>query len=168
MVAPLSFESGLYENSATGVIQALAGSTVSLNNDSRILNGTLTSVGSGVINAVNANQYLTNVTLSAGSNLRVQNDALYANTTLTNNGTITLGGSAGTADLRSESPNLTISGTGTIVLDNSLGAARIFGGNITFGSNQSLRGGVSLASTRRSLPTTAFSRPTAGAACRST
>ncbi|MBK6721017.1 MAG: choice-of-anchor D domain-containing protein [Sphingomonadales bacterium] len=140
----LSFEGGLYENSATGVIQALAGSTVSLNNDSRILNGTLTSVGSGVINAVNANQYLTNVTLSAGSNLRVQNDALYANTTLTNNGTITLGGSAGTADLRSESPNLTISGTGTIVLDNSLGAARIFGGNITFGSNQSLRGGGQL------------------------
>ena len=135
----LSFEGGLYENSATGVIRALAGSVVSLNNDSRILNGTLTSVGTGEIQAFNQTQYLNNVTLSAGSNLKVRNDFLYANTSLVNNGTITLGGAAGTADLRAES-DLTISGTGTIVLDNSLGAARIFQNKITFGSNQSLQG----------------------------
>ena len=136
----LSFEGGLYENSGTGVIQALAGSAVNLNSDSRIVGGTLTSVGTGVINAINQSQYVTDVTLSSGSNLKVQNDNLYVKNTLVNNGTITLGGAAGTASLINETGTLTISGSGTIVLDSSQGAARIYNGNIVFGSNQSLRG----------------------------
>ncbi len=136
----LNFEGGLYENNASGVIQALAGSFVNLNGDSRIVGGTLTSVGSGVINAFNTSQYLTDVTLSSGSNLRVRNDNLYVKNTLVNNGTLTLGGAGGTASLINESGTLTISGTGKIVLDNSLGNARIYNGNIVFGSSQSLQG----------------------------
>lgn len=137
----LSFEGGMYENSATGVIRALNGSVVALNGDSRIVGGTLTSVGTGVIQAFNTTQYLTNVTLSSGSNLRVQNNNLYANTSLTNNGTITLKGvGGGTANLINEVGTLTLSGSGAIVLDNSDGGARIYGGSIVFGSNQSLRG----------------------------
>ena len=141
----LNFGGGLYENSATGVIQALAGSTVNLGGDSRILNGTLTSVGTGVINASGTTQYLTNVTLSSGTNLKVVNDTLNANTTLTNNGTLTIKGvGGGTATLLNETSTLTLGGTGTIVLDNSDGGARIYGGSITFGTNQAVRGGGQL------------------------
>ena len=136
----LSFEGGLYENGVTGEIRALAGSFVNLNADSRIVGGTLTSVGTGRIRAIGTSQYLQNVTLSAGSNLLVQSNDLRANTMLTNNGTITLGGSAGTASLINEGGTLTINGSGNIVLDNSLGGARIYNGHIVFGSNQSLQG----------------------------
>ncbi|MBS0479357.1 MAG: choice-of-anchor D domain-containing protein [Proteobacteria bacterium] len=138
----LNFEGGLYENSATGVIQALNGSVVNLNGDSRIVNGTLTSIGTGAIQAFGTSQYLTNVTLSAGSNLKVQNDNLYLSNSLVNNGTITLGGVAGYSQLINEGGTLTLSGTGTIVLDSSVAgsAPRIYGGNIVFGSNQSLTG----------------------------
>ena len=136
----LNIGGGLYENSATGVIQALNGSTVNLGGDSRILNGTLTTVGTGLIRAVNASQYLTGVTLSSGSNMLVQNNNLYASGSLTNNGTITLGGAAGAAQLINDGGTLTVSGSGRIVLDNSLGDARIYGGHIIFGSNQSVQG----------------------------
>ena len=137
----LSFESGRYENSGTGVIQALAGSVVDLNTDARIVGGTLASVGTGRIEAINGTQYLTNVTLSSGSNIVVQgNNDLYLNTSFVNNGTVTVGGVAGVSSLRNEGAALAISGTGTIVLDSSAGTARIFGGNITFAINQSVRG----------------------------
>ena len=137
----LSFESGLYENGATGVILAANGSAVRLNNDARIVGGTLTTTGTGQIQAVGATQYLTNVTLSSGSNLLIQNDNLYASSTLTNNGTITLAGAGGgTASLLNEGGTLTFGGNGTIVLDSTNGGARIYNGSIVFGSNQSLRG----------------------------
>ena len=133
----LSFESGLYENAANGVIQALSGSTVNLNNDARILNGFLTSVGSGVINAHGVSQYLTNVTLTAGSLLDVNNDDLRLNTSFVNNGTLRI---ANGSRLIDETGALTITGTGTIVLDNSANYAQIFGGQITFGSGQTIVG----------------------------
>ena len=136
----LSFEGGLYENSAGGLIKADAGSIVSLNGDSRILNGTLQSVGTGRINAHGTNQYLTSVTLASGSHIDVSGDNLLLNTSLVNNGTITVGGNA---RLDSEgSGALTISGTGTIVLDNSAGFAHLFenGGIMTLGSNQTITG----------------------------
>jgi hypothetical protein len=135
----ITLEGGLYENAVGGIIRANNGSTVALGNDARILNGTLTSVGTGVITAYGANQYLNNVTLSSGSNLRVRDGTLYLNTAFTNNGTLTVGGTTGTADLRAENA-LTITGSGVIVLDSSLGAARLFSNSITFGSNQSLQG----------------------------
>ena len=135
----LSFESGLYENSATGVIQALAGSTVSLNNDSRIVNGTLSSTGTGVINAHGVIQYLNSVTLTSGSKLDVSNDFVYLNTALTNNGTITV---SNASQLRSELAALSIGGTGTIVLDDTTNYAQIgsTGGKWTLGSGQTVRG----------------------------
>jgi hypothetical protein len=133
----LALEGGLYENGAGGVIQALAGSTVVLNGDSRILNGTLKSVGTGVIDAHGTTQYLTSVTLASGSNLDVNNDNLYLNTTFANNGTVKL---SNNASLINETGALTITGTGTIQLDNSGGVARIYGGAITFGSGQSVVG----------------------------
>ena len=101
----LAFESGLYENSATGVIQALAGSVVSLNNDSRIVGGTLSSTGTGVINAHGVTQYLNAVTLASGTKVDVNNDFLTLNTTLANNGTITL---SNNSQLRSETAALSI------------------------------------------------------------
>ncbi|MEO7158888.1 MAG: choice-of-anchor D domain-containing protein [Vicinamibacterales bacterium] len=142
----LQFESGFYENSALGVIQALAGSTVTLNNDSRIVGGTLTSVGTGVINAHGASQYLTNVTLAAGSNLDQNNDNLYLNTSFVNNGTLKIANASQLINELGSGGALTISGTGTIVLDNSTNFAYINGngGKIIFGSNQSITGSGSL------------------------
>ena len=135
----LAIEGGLYENAATGLIQALAGSTVALNSDSRILGGTLKSVGTGVIDAHGTIQYLTSVTLASGSKLNVDNDFLYLNTALTNNGTVTI---ANNSQLRSETGTLAIGGTGTIALDDSVAQARIGdgGGTWTFGAGQTVRG----------------------------
>ena len=133
----LNIGGGLYENSASGIIQALAGSTVNLGSDARIVGGTLSSTGTGVINAQGVSQYLTAVTLAAGSNLAVVNDNLYLNTTLTNNGTVTV---SNNGSLINETGTLTFGGTGTIVLDNSVGVARIYGGSIVFGANQTIHG----------------------------
>ena len=125
----LFFNSGQYLNTGA-VIQALGtGSVVSLGNDSRIVGGTLTSSGGGQIAALNVQQYLNDVTLSAGSALNVTNDYLYLNNSFTNNGTVNV---AANSDLRGESAVTTIGGTGAIVLDNSQGSARVFG----LGANQ--------------------------------
>ena len=133
----ISFESGLYENSGAGIIRANAGSVIGLNNDARILGGTLASVGTGAINTTGGNEYLTNVTLASGSNLNVAaTNSLFLNTLFTNNGTLTVNNGS---DLRSETANLTINGTGTIVLGSN-GANRIYGGNITFGAGQTVQG----------------------------
>ena len=134
----LNFGGGLYENSANGIIQALAGSTINIGSDARILNGTLASVGTGVINAQGASQYLSSVTLASGSNLAVGGgDNLYLNTLFTNNGTVTV---STNSSLINEVGTLTFAGNGTIVLDNSAGVARIYGGAIVFGANQTIRG----------------------------
>ncbi len=132
----LSFEGGLYENSATGIIQALNGSAVNLNNDARILGGTLATSGTGVINAHNVSQYLQGVRLATGGHLDVDNDSLYLIGSFVNDGLVTVGHNANVIG----SGNLTISGSGIIALDNSNGVARIYGGAITFGSNQSVTG----------------------------
>ncbi|MGI4880222.1 MAG: choice-of-anchor D domain-containing protein [Janthinobacterium lividum] len=135
----LSIEGGLYENSVSGVIQALAGSIVSLNGDARIVGGTLKSVGTGAINASNTTQYLNSVALASGSKLNVNNDFLYLNTALTNNGTITV---SNNSQLHSEAATLAIGGTGTIILDNAAGYAHIGdgGGTWTLGAGQTVRG----------------------------
>ena len=135
----MAFEGGLYENAVAGLIQALAGSTVSLNSDSRIVGGTRKSVGTGGITAHDATQYLTSITLASGSKLDVNNDFLYVNAALTNNGTVTL---ANNAQLRSEAATLAIGGTGTIVLDDTAGYARLGdgGGVWTLGTGQTVRG----------------------------
>ena len=133
----LNFESGLYENSGTGVIQALTGSTVNLDNDVRILKGTLTSVGTGVIATTGGTEYLNDVTLSAGSNLTVAaGNTLYLNNSFTNNGAVAINNGS---DLRNETANLALDGTGTITLGGS-GNNRLFGGNITIGAGQTIQG----------------------------
>ena len=133
----LALEGGLYENSATGVIRALNNSTVSLNGDSRVVGGSLTTVGTGLISANGTVQYLQSVTLTNGSNLRVNGDDLHVNTGITNNGTITV---INAARVVSETGAVNYGGNGTIILDNTNNYAQIYGGAITFGSGQVLRG----------------------------
>ena len=133
----LAFEGGLYENSGSGVIQAIDGGTVALNGDSRILNGTLTSDATSSISAANTTQYLQSVTLSFGSQLNLTNDSLYVNTSLVNNGTITV---ANNSALLGETGATSFTGTGTIVLDDTANVARIYNGTITFGSGQTVEG----------------------------
>jgi hypothetical protein len=133
----LSFEGGRYENSAGGIFRALTGSSINLNNDVRIVGGTLTTVGTGVIKAHGANQYLQEVTLSSGSHLDVDSDNLRLNTSFVNSGLMTIGHNA---DVINEGGLLTLRGNGVFQLDNSTGYARIYGGHIMFGSNLSLTG----------------------------
>ena len=156
----LNFESGLYENSVNGVIQALAGSTVNLNNDARILGGTLTSVGTGVINTAGGNEYLNNVTLSSGSHLNVTaSNTLQLNNTFVNNGTVTINNGS---DLRNEAGTLTITGNGQIALG-AAGTNRILGGNIVFGSNQNVTGTGQLGANQTTITNNAsFSVNTGG------
>ena len=136
----LSIEGGLYENAAGHAFTATGGSTINLNGDSRILNGTLSADASSVINAVATTQYLTNVATTAGTKINVNNDDLLLNTSFANNGTVTV---ANGSRLDSEGAgNLTISGTGTIVLDDTAGFAHLFenGGAMTLGSGQLVEG----------------------------
>ena len=129
---------GLYENSAGGVIRANAGSTVNIDSDVRILDGTLTSVGTGVIDAYNGTEYLQNVTLSSGSNLAINNDNLLVNNILTNNGVINV---ANGSRFEVEGATATINGTGTIVLDNSASYAQLgTGAALVLGAGQTVRG----------------------------
>ena len=133
----LNLYGGLYENSSTGLIQALAGSVVSINSDARIVGGTLSSTGTGQINAHDASQYLTSVTLASGSRLDVANDNLYLNTAIANNGTIRI---ASGGNIFGETGTVSYDGVGTIVLDNSAGTARIYNGNFVFGAGQTVHG----------------------------
>jgi hypothetical protein len=137
----LDLDGGLYENSATGVIKAINGGTVSLNNDSRIIGGTLSSDATSAISASGTSQYLQGVTLTAGSRLELTNDYLFVNTAgLVDNGTITI---ANGSRLNNESATpVTYNGSGTIVLDNSANYAQLYGngGTVTFGANLTVRG----------------------------
>jgi hypothetical protein len=138
----LTILDGLYENSATGVIQATNFGTVALEGDARILNGTLTSDATSTITAASSGtDYLQNVTLSTGSRLDVTNNTFVAiNGSITNDGTITVNDAS---RLFNEGGGaVTYTGTGTITLDDTAGYAQIYGaaGLITFGAGQTVNG----------------------------
>ncbi len=101
----------------------------------------ITGAGAVVsISGITANTGTLN--LGSGNALNVNNSLLNINNNaVTNNGTITLGGAAGTADFRNNvAGTLAITGTGSIVLDDTAGAARIYAGSWSFGSGQTVRG----------------------------
>ncbi len=135
----LVINGGRYEQGAGGVIRALAGSTVAIDSDARIVGGTLTSVGSGEITGISGTRYLDAITLSAGSNFRLASGDTQLFNSLTNNGTMTLGTNS---RMFGSGATLAIDGTGTIVLNNSVGFAQLFGSGtvVTLGSGQTVRG----------------------------
>ncbi len=137
----LSFESGYYENAAGGIMRSAGGSTLVLGNDSRIVNGTLTSDASSTIIDGGGNFYLTDVTLSSGTRLNITSADLYAGATLTNEGTINVGVNS-RIFREASAASLTFLGTGAIVLDNSVGYSQISGngGDLIFGANQTILG----------------------------
>ncbi|WP_375392976.1 beta strand repeat-containing protein, partial [uncultured Sphingomonas sp.] len=143
----LHVNGGRYDNSA-GTIRALAGSTVYLDNDARIIGGTLSSTGSGQLFSTNANIYLQNTTLAAGSNLLLTSSGngvlAVLNGTLTNNGAITVRSSTnGDARIGLGEGNATLAGTGTVTLDNSGGNRALLGGAfqvLTIGAGQTVNG----------------------------
>ena len=134
-------------NGISGVIEANGG-TVLLNGGS-VAGGTLTSTSGSVINE-QGNATLSNVTLSAGSNLDViaGNNLFFASGSLiTNNGTITVNNGAtnnGTNIMIVS--NVELAGTGRIVLNafaSNTGAATIADGsnsNLTQDANHTISG----------------------------
>ncbi|WP_174291873.1 beta strand repeat-containing protein [Sphingomonas bacterium] len=143
----LHLVSGLYENSATAQISAIGtGSTVLLDNDVRILGGTISSSGGGTVVAANGTQYLQDTTLGTGSNLGYSNDTVRIDNTLTNNGTITIGTGGvlvgETAASATQPGGSTLAGTGTVVL-NDAGNAYLYafnGSQLTVGNGQLIFG----------------------------
>ncbi|WP_375396577.1 choice-of-anchor D domain-containing protein [uncultured Sphingomonas sp.] len=137
--AILTFAQGFYENSASGSIQASGGgSTVHLNDDVRIANGSLSSSGGGKIEATSGNQYLQGVTLTGGSALNITNDTVHLDGALTNNGTITIGTGG---IVQGEASSVAIGGAGTIRLAD--GSATLYNSNgtaMTIGSGQTVVG----------------------------
>ena len=131
---------GLYENGPGGVIRAIDGGTLALGNDSRILNGTLTSDAASTITAASGGtSYLQNVTLSGGSRLSVTNNTFVGLTgTLTNNGAITI--SDASRIFSENNATTTLAGTGTITLDNSSNYAQLGYGGFIVGPNQTVQG----------------------------
>ncbi|QDZ07851.1 hypothetical protein FPZ24_10440 [Sphingomonas panacisoli] len=136
----LSIGGGDYDN-ATGIIRAVGNGTVILQNDARIIGGSLTSNTGGLITNASGQYFLQNTTLTAGSNLTMGAASdLLINGTLTVNGTLT---TAGSTRLRAEGAGaVTINGTGNVILDSSAGYSRIgeFGGAFTFGSGLTVQG----------------------------
>ena len=106
------------------------------------MGGTLTSDATSIIKAYNQTQYLSNVTLSAGSVIDQKADNLYLNTSFVNNGTLTISNGSQLLNEQGAGGALTISGTGTIVLDNSSNFAYINGngGKDIFGAGLTIRG----------------------------
>jgi hypothetical protein len=138
----LAFEGGRYDNN-NGTIRAINNGTIVLNNDARIIGGTLSSDATSTISAFNQNQYLQNVTLANGTRLNLNNDFIYTNGALTNNGTVTV---ANASQLRNEVGDVVYGGSGSIVLDNSTNYAQIYGAGskVTFNQNVTGSGQIGL------------------------
>ncbi|MBK6721015.1 MAG: hypothetical protein IPG62_14335 [Sphingomonadales bacterium] len=99
------------------------------------------STPGSIVSISNINANAGTISLGSGNQLNITNSSLFIfNNAVTNNGTFTIGGAAGTADLRSGSGNVTFTGTGTIVLNDTAGLARMFSGGFVFGSGQTVRG----------------------------
>jgi PEP-CTERM motif len=137
----LTFEAGRFDN-INGMVRALNGATVVLNSDARIIGGTLTTDATSSVTANGFNEYLQGVTLGGGSSLILDNDFVYVNGSLTNNGTITIRNVARLASETGAGTALDYNGTGTIILDSSANYAQLGGGYsiTTLGAGQTVRG----------------------------
>jgi len=115
-----------------GTIEAQSGSTVQLVSGAVILNGTLTTSGSGVITtpsggAVQNAATLNGVTIAAGSRfVGADNSQTILLGTITNNGTMALASTGPAADFYLGG-DATLAGSGVMTLSNNLGN-RIWGG----------------------------------------
>ncbi len=117
----LSLYGDSYAN-AGGTIQALnnsggSGSVVDLQHGVTINRGTLTTTGNGVIETVNADSATLNGVTNTGTVIVHDNSTLLLQGTITNNGTLQIN-SAGNLTNLEMSGNVTLTGTGTVSLDN--------------------------------------------------
>jgi len=115
---------GSFTNGASGTIEAVGvdgmgnPSTVLLESNASITDGTLTTSGGGIIAVATGHvANLTNVTNSGTLNV-VNNGQLNVNGTITNNGTITLQGAGNNTFFYAPS-NTTLTGTGTLVMSST-------------------------------------------------
>ena len=146
---------GRYDNTS-GVIQSLTNGTVSFGNDVYLRGGTLT--GPGTIQGLGNVQTFAGVTLTTGSTLTLNNDYVYVDGTLTDNGTITL---ANNSRIRTDNGTGTLSGLGTVTLDGSsiLGDN---GGTFTIGSGITVNGGGTVANGDSDIVSNALISATTG------
>ncbi len=105
-------------SSSGGTISTDGASSVVID-DSTINGGNLTSSGGGVIHGIDGNS-LNGVTITNGSIFSLDaNNSNYVAGSLTNNGTVLIGGSGGGGTLHVDSDTVTLSGTGTLTLNNA-------------------------------------------------
>ena len=148
--ATLTLQQGSYTNT-NGVIQALTGSAVDINNGI-IIGGTVTTTdlsGTGGVVETNNNGTLTNVTNTGYLNIP-DNRILHISGTLTNNGVLNMNSGGNTTDLRIEGGS-TIQGTGSFTTTNTqanrilatngtdrltIASGTTVGGSMQFGANQ--------------------------------
>jgi fibronectin-binding autotransporter adhesin len=127
--------------SAIGGVTGTASSVVSMSN-ATIVGGTLTSTGIGFITADNNSTFGAGITISAGTqvNLDNNNELFVTGPTLTNNGTITINPQAGGNGTNVDFTNgTTLSGSGTIVLNGVTSHAQI-NGTLTQSSAHTIEG----------------------------
>ena len=125
------------ENTVTntgGTIEALAGGTVNLNGTD-LIGGTLTSVGTGVIQGYNSALLDGTsghaVTITSGTNFDIPNSFVTVIAgTITNNGTINVQAGNNGTDLEITS-SATLAGTGNVTMSNSTNNAILGGGTLT-------------------------------------
>ena len=118
----LQLENAIANTNGTtnGTIEALTGGVVTLN-AATISGGTITTAGTGVVNAINGSELngSANTVTSAG-NLQVPNDnILYMTGTLNNTGTLSLNAGNNGTYLQVNSATATLQGTGSVILSDS-------------------------------------------------
>jgi hypothetical protein len=115
------------------------GSTVNVD-DATIVGGTLTTTKGGLMQTVGGST-LTGVTISTGSTYTTQNsETTDLNTSLTNDGTLLIDGSAGNAIVNLAS-NVTLSGGGTVTMKSKTGSAFLRGSGVTLtNTNDTIQG----------------------------
>ena len=133
---------GAFNNSAVGVIEALAGSQVQLTNNASIIGGTLSTTGDGVVR-LNGGQVgsISNLT-NAGNFVVSDNAFLTASGTIVNTGSFKLDSSGNGTDILI-SGDTTFSGSGTVTLAGNFNArvrAAAAGAKLTIGSGQTFAG----------------------------
>ena len=117
----LTGSGGVLYNNTGGTIEALDGSTIQLTGQASITGGTLSTAGSGVIQAnssSNTSIFLTDLTL-AGALVGISDSDITLGGTITNTGSITSAATSSVTDIVVATGGLTLNGGGTINLSSS-------------------------------------------------
>ena len=116
---------GTFDNTGGGIVHADPSSIVQQYGSAILKNGTLTTSGTGVIQANNGNGATALDGVTINGTYQVINGFAYLNNTITNNGPFQIGTNSNSATVDING-NVTLKGTGTVTMTNNAGN-QIFG-----------------------------------------